>query len=95
MEIQELKDKIYEFKSKFKYQLDEEELKVIKRAEDETFSDYEVDKDNYIRVSWLVGIIEDLLYHIKNLEEQNEELKNDIDTKYKLIDVDNYEYWED
>lgn len=67
--------------------IDEEKLKEI---EELTMTDYDA-KLGFVPGENLIGMIDDLLYEIHNLQEKVSDLQHDIDNNYELKRIDLYE----
>lgn len=64
------------------YKLDEIDMEIIKKAEEIISEDYDIE-DNFIKVEYLVELIEDLLAEIEKLEKKIANIKQDIEDNYK------------
>ena len=66
------------------YKLKEEELKIIKKIEKITLTDYEI-KENLIPIDSLMAIIYDLKYELGLAEEKYNDLERDLEDNYRPI----------
>ena len=64
------------------YKLDEIDMEIIKKAEEIISEDYDIE-DNFIKVEYLVELIEDLLAEIEKLEKKIANIIQDIEDNYK------------
>lgn len=67
--------------------LNEQEIQIIKKAEEKTSTDYEI-KGEYMPVESYLIIIEDLLNEIDCLEEKYNDLQQDLEDNYRPIPLD-------
>lgn len=67
-----------------KYRLEECWLKLIKEASDTVGTDYttDIDSDDYIEVSDLLELIEELNYAVKHVQDELDDFKNEVDEYY-------------
>ena len=67
-----------------KYRLEECWLKLIKEASDTVGTDYttDIDSDDYIEVSDLLELIEELNYAVKHVQDELDDFKNEVDEFY-------------
>lgn len=75
-------------KEKLYYKLNQNEIDLIKKVEKVTITDYEI-KNEFIPVSSMLSIIDDLLYEVNRLQEQVEDLEENI--KYNYTKISNIE----
>lgn len=67
-----------------KYKLNDNELEIIKSAEEVTRTDYGI-REKYILIECLISVIEDLLSEVTELKERYNELENDLEENYSPI----------
>lgn len=67
-----------------KYKLNDDELEIIKSAEEVTRTDYGI-REKYILIECLISVIEDLLSEVAELKERYNELENDLEENYSPI----------
>ena len=70
--------------------MNEKEIEIMKDAETETDTDYEI-KNGRISTDYLFEAIQQLLWKIEDLEEEIETMQEDILENYELKHVDPYE----
>lgn len=78
--------------SKIYYELNEKEKKIIDRASDLTFTDYEL-KGNDIEIETFISIIEDLICEVDKKQEEYEQLEQDLVDNYEPISVEKQVGW--
>lgn len=66
------------------YKLSEKEQEIVKKISKITFEDYEVLGD-FIPVTSLFSMAEDMLYEYDNLEEKYNDLEQDLENNYKPL----------
>lgn len=78
-----------------KYKLEEMWLKLIKEASDTVGTDYttDIDADDYIEVDDLLGLIEELNYAVKHVQEEYDDFKNEVEEDYVPRYKDEYELY--
>lgn len=78
-----------------KYRLEECWLKLIKEASDTVGTDYttDIDSDDYIEVSDLLELIEELNYAVKHVQEEFDDFKNEVEEDYVPRYKDEYELY--
>lgn len=69
---------------KISYKLDDKELEIIKKAQEITCIDYEVE-DNLIPAGNFIGIIEDLISEIDRIQEEFDDFKHDVKDNYEPV----------
>ena len=70
-----------------KYRLDDNNLRIIRKASEITCTNYEIDNQDYIEIENLLDAIECLEYEVDRLNEKYEDLKQDIEDNYKRIPI--------
>lgn len=68
------------------YKLDEIDTETIKKAEDIITEDYDIE-GNFIKVEYLIEIIEDLLNELDSANKKYSDLEQQIEDNYKPISV--------
>lgn len=72
-----MKDKMY-------YKLSDDEKKIIKKVQERTITEYDIQND-FINVEHIMYMVEDLLNEIDRLEEELEEEIQDKNDNYKRL----------
>ena len=70
--------------NKIYYKLSDDEKQIIKRTQQRTITEYEVQGD-LIPVEHIMYMVEDLLDEIDRLEEEKEEIIQDRDDNYRRL----------
>ena len=78
--------------SKIYYELDEKEKRVIDRASDLTFTDYQL-RGNDIEIETFITIIEDLICEVEHQKEKYEDLEQDLRDNYEPVSVEKQVGW--
>ena len=68
-----------------KYKLNEKDLQIINKVSSITFTDYQIDNQDYIEADNLVSAIIDLLYEVDYLKEKIEDIEADRDENWQPI----------
>lgn len=68
------------------YKSDEIDMETIKKAEELTMTDYDIEGD-FIKPEYLIELIEDLLIELDRANEKYEDLEKEIEDNYKPISV--------
>ena len=72
-----MKDKMY-------YKLSDDEKKIIKKVQERTITEYDIQND-FINVEHIMYMVEDLLNEIDRLEEEKEEIIQERDDNYRPL----------
>ena len=72
-----MKDKMY-------YKLSDDEKEIIKKVQERTITEYDIQND-FINVQHIMYIVEDLLNEIDRLEEEKEEIIQERDDNYRPL----------
>ncbi len=72
-----MKDKMY-------YKLSDDEKEIIKKVQQRTITEYDIQND-FINVEHIMYIVEDLLNEIDRLEEEKEEIIQERDDNYRPL----------
>lgn len=72
-----MKDKMY-------YKLSDDEKEIIKKVQERTITEYDIQND-FINVEHIMYIVEDLLNEIDRLEEEREEEIQDKNDNYRRL----------
>lgn len=67
------------------YKLNEDEKKVLKKIENITFTNYEIEAENFIKVDNIMVALRDIVCHYMNKEEELEDMIQDMADNYKRI----------
>ena len=72
-----MKDKMY-------YKLSDDEKEIIKKVQERTITEYDIQND-FISVQHIMYMVEDLLNEIDRLEEEKEEIIQERDDNYRPL----------
>ena len=72
-----MKDKMY-------YKLSDDEKEIIKKVQERTITEYDIQND-FINVEHIMYMVEDLLNEISRLEEEKEEIIQERDDNYRPL----------
>lgn len=72
-----MKDKMY-------YKLSDDEKEIIKKVQERTITEYDIQND-FINVEHIMYMVEDLLNEIDRLEEEKEEIIQERDDNYRPL----------
>lgn len=72
-----MKDKMY-------YKLSDDEKKIIKKVQERTITEYDIQND-FINVEHIMYMVEDLLNEIDRLEEEKEEIIQERNDNYRPL----------
>lgn len=72
-----MKDKMY-------YKLSDDEKKIIKKVQERTITEYDIQND-FINVEHIMYMVEDLLNEISRLEEEKEEIIQERNDNYRPL----------
>lgn len=72
-----MKDKMY-------YKLSDDEKEIIKKVQQRTITEYDIQND-FINVEHIMYMVEDLLNEIDRLEEEKEEIIQERDDNYRPL----------
>ena len=71
-------------KNKMYYKLSDDEKEIIKKVQERTITEYNIQND-FINVEHIMYMVEDLLNEISRLEEEKEEIIQERDDNYRPL----------